>query len=246
MKTIYATLTMMLASLWAMAQADYAPLLEEGKTWHYTYYNWATGKRYTFTEKISGDTIVNGVTYMKYVSHDQPPVATLLREDGGKVYRYDAGKKADTLLYDFTLSVGDKVENVYVEFPEEYEVLVTDVGTVLFEDKPLKMLTINECQKGDAPPYTPTNMGQVWVEGMGGAGGLLMLYLPLPGNFVSLDYIEMPDGTEFRFPDTIAEIKHVRNTEPAGRQSVYSLDGRKVKNPSRGVFVIDGKKVMVE
>lgn len=246
MKKIFTTLTMMLAPLWAMAQTDYAPLLEEGKTWHYTYNNWATGKKYSFTEKISGDTIVNGVTYMKYVSHDQPPIVTLLREDGGKVYMYDAGKKADTLLYDFTLSVGDRVENVYVELPEESEVLVTDVGTVRFEGEPLKMLTINECRKGDEPPYTPTNLSQVWVEGMGSAGGLFMLYLPFPSNFVSLDYIEMPDGSEFRFNDAIAGMKNVGRTEPAGQPSVFSLDGRKVKNPSRGVFVIDGKKVMVE
>jgi hypothetical protein len=160
MKQLFTTFMMMLAPLWAMAQADYAPLLEEGKTWHYTYHNWATGKTYTFTEKLSGDSIVNGVTYMKYVSHDESAADVLLREDGGKVYMYDTRKEAETLLYDFTLSVGDNVENVQAELPDA-EVRVTDVNNVQFQDKSLKMLTINECLKGDEPPYDPISMSQV-------------------------------------------------------------------------------------
>ena len=245
MKQLFTTLTMMLVPLWAMAQTDYAPLLEEGKTWHYTYHNWATGKTYTFTDKLSGDSVVNGVTYMKYVSHDQSEPARLLREDGGKVYMYDTRKEAETLLYDFTLSVGDNVENVQSELPDA-EVRVTDVNNVQFQDKSLKMLTINECMKGDEPPYDPISLSQVWVEGMGSAGGLFMLYLPNLGSFVKLDYIEMPDGTEFHFGDVIAGVKTAGRSEPTERSAVFGLDGRKVQNPSRGVFVIGGKKVIVK
>ena len=232
MKQLFTTLTVMLAPLWAMAQADYAPLLEEGKTWHYTDYNWATGKTYTFTEKLSGDSIVNGVTYMKYVSHDQSAPDVLLREDGGKVYKYDSQKQAETLLYDFTMSVGECVFT-QTNVGRTWGMMVSAVGKTDFGGKERKVLTICEWdgQWGDDVNIIH-DISQVWVEGMGSAGGLLTTLMPWPGNTIRLDSIETADGSVFGFEDlrfrwnaNFAKDGKVWNCQKDGVGYSYSLSG---------------------
>ena len=232
MKQLFTTFMMMLAPLWAMAQTDYAPLLEEGKTWHYTYHNWATGKTYTFTEKLSGDSVVNGVTYMKYVSHDESAPDVLLREDGGKVYKYDSQKQAETLLYDFTMSVGECVFT-QTNVGHTGGMMVSAVGKTDFGGKERKVLTICEWdgQWGDDVNIIH-DLSQVWVEGMGSAGGLLTMYLPMPDNFIRLDSIETADGSVFGFEDlrfrwnaNFARDGKVWNCQKDGVGYSYSLSG---------------------
>ena len=86
MKQIF-TFLLIALPLNLLAQNNYLPLLEEGKKWHYTYDNWATGKTYQFVEYLAGDTIVDGKTYKKNCQQDGQVIG-LLREENGKVYAY--------------------------------------------------------------------------------------------------------------------------------------------------------------
>ena len=127
-----------------VCNAQYLPVLEDGKIWHYTYYNWATGKKYKFVEKISGDTIVEGITYKKYVDQ-KGEVLSLLREDGGKVFSCNpvAVPHKETLLYDFTLNVGDEVSLSNIQEGMVVGMAVTDVTSISFEGKKRRSFTLS-------------------------------------------------------------------------------------------------------
>ena len=51
---------------------------------------------------------------------------------------------------------------------------------------------------------------------------------------------------EVRIAYTIAAPDGINNITVNGKAEVYSLDGRKVKNPTKGIYVINGKKVVIK
>lgn len=233
MKLIF-TLLLMVLPLEMVAQTDYLPLLEEGKKWHYTYRNWATKETYKYVEYLSSDTIIDGKTYTKNCQQDGQ-VLNLLREEGGKVYKYNNRQKNEKLLYDFTLSVGDIAES----WSEDEGIIVTDIGEISTGGVSRKKMAL--CYySGEYIDYDRPNF---WVEGMGSDGGLTNPFSnQMAGNFVFLDYIEMPDGTTFEFKD-INSVRSVENGSATNRQT-FDLQGRKVskKHLPKGVYIRDGKK----
>ena len=218
------------------------PLLMDGKTWHYTYYNWATGQRYTFEERIDGDSIVGGTAYKKYHQHDGLEPVVLLREEGGKVYQLNRVGSED-LLYDFTLTVGDDI----TFFMPEENVVIAEEAMVTFGGISLKKLTLGTSMADEDMSHPVPS--QVWVEGMGSDGGLLAPFFFLSaGGFVTLDYIELPGGEVFRFSD----VSSVPSVQASSSRSsvVYDLQGRRVETVSiqngkadltglpRGIYVV--------
>ena len=51
---------------------------------------------------------------------------------------------------------------------------------------------------------------------------------------------------EVRIAYTIAAPDGINNITVNGNVEVYTLDGRKVKNPTKGIYVVNGKKVYVK
>lgn len=49
------------------AEREYLSLVEEGKTWHYKFWNDSIGK-YDCSLTMRGDTLIEGKTYKKYFS----------------------------------------------------------------------------------------------------------------------------------------------------------------------------------
>ena len=88
----------------------------EKKFWNLVLTEMASTNNNQFTYKISGDTIINNLSYQKleYTSNgSQPnwlPTQILLRKEDSKVFKYST--KQDLLLYDFTNSSDS---NNYVE-----------------------------------------------------------------------------------------------------------------------------------
>ena len=229
-----------------VCNAQYLPVLEDGKIWHYTYYNWATGQKYKYEEKISGDTIAEGITYKKYVDQ-KGEVLSLLREEDGKVFSYNpvAVPHEETLLYDFTLNVGDEVSLSRVQKEVFLGMAVTDVTSISFEGKKRKSFTLSPWFyiEGEGK-IVDSDLKDKLVEGMGSSGGLLVPFPSiLVGNFVFLDYIELADGTVFSFDD-FAGMESLRIKED---NSLFDLSGRKLERaPQRGIYINNGKKVLIK
>ena len=43
---------------------------------------------------------------------------------------------------------------------------------------------------------------------------------------------------------SLSGIKDVENTKVPGATSYYNLSGQRVQNPSKGIFIVNGKKVL--
>jgi len=151
------TLLLMLCLLTLTAQAQendtYLPFVQEGKVWRLTYYipgdygNDTIGKaRYRFH---NDEVVKNGKSYLPLYYEDddrlsfQPIIAGLFREEDKKVYRYDEDAQTETLLYDFSLKVGDTFTYQPDEWgPKKYKVIKED--TIIVNGHHLRELTIKD------------------------------------------------------------------------------------------------------
>ena len=216
-KIYFLLLSMMpLLSVPILAQ-QYYPLLEEGKSWHYTNRDYMGENPYQYFCALQGDTLVDGRRYMRYCE-ENGEVSSLLREDGGKVFVYNMFNKREWLLYDFTLLAGD----LFNSDGDGNGLLVASVDTVRVFCSPRKRLHLyNKWRDEYGTDYIDYDLPAVWVEGMGSDRGLLNAYPINPGDYEYLDYIEMPDGRKYDFTQS-------DDTDPVSEDSYLPIleDGK--------------------
>ena len=105
----YTLLALLLMAGGVTVQAqEYLPIAQKGNEWH----TFETGvwQINNYVNWCSGDTLIGNVRYMKImgtVNDSYPIFYTLLREEDGKVWKRYSIAHPETLLYDFTASVGD-------------------------------------------------------------------------------------------------------------------------------------------
>ena len=169
MKTtrIYALLAVLLMAGGVTMQAqEYLPIAQKGNEWHTlsttlfgysNYVNWC-----------SGDTIIGDVRYMKIMgtlNDGYPHLFTVLREEDGKVWKRHLNTSEETLLYDFTASVGDTLC-----FGEPGASFVLDsISMVQIGDVDRRKFWFGLEYDGLGNPRAK----ETWVEGIGSDFGLL-------------------------------------------------------------------------
>ena len=99
---------LLLTGGWKMQAQEYLPIAQKGNEWHTfeTAIHWINN----YVNWCSGDTIIGNVRYMKIMgisNNGDPHLFTVLREEDGKVWERHLSTSLETLLYDFTASVGD-------------------------------------------------------------------------------------------------------------------------------------------
>ena len=106
---LYTLLALLLMAGGATMQAqEYLPIAQKGNEWHT--FETAVWQINNYVNWCSGDTLIGNVRYMKImgtVNDSYPIFYTLLREEDGKVWKRYSIAHPETLLYDFTASVGD-------------------------------------------------------------------------------------------------------------------------------------------
>ena len=103
-------LLLIVCPLMANAQVKLLPMLEEGKSWDYTYPHWddeGKYRKYWVSYTLRGDTVIDGREYMKMYRYDQKDRQTnyfgAFREDEeGRVWKYDPYAKSDFIICDVT------------------------------------------------------------------------------------------------------------------------------------------------
>lgn len=60
------------------------------------------------------------------------------------------------------------------------------------------------------------------------------------------DIVVAIDNIYFVSDNVLTGITSVEKSDANNSQNIYTLDGRKVKNPRKGVYIVDGKKVMIK
>ena len=206
------------------------PIAMEGKEWTYR-----TQIPYMHDGLVSdvlmwikGDTIVDGLKCKKLYTHTKElwdgGKETLeigyCRQEGEKYYQN--GK----LMYDFSLQVGDVFEPLS-------PLMVESVGDTILSD-------------GITRKYLLMRLGysyDYWIEGIGSLEmGILNNDMDMAGLDINLNSCTC-DGL-WIYKKTETNIEHSQY-QPISTP-YYDLLGRKVAHPTRGIYIKDGRKVVIK
>ncbi|MBU2557235.1 MAG: T9SS type A sorting domain-containing protein [Bacteroidetes bacterium] len=149
---------------------DYYPLIQEHNTWNVlsvvgsifdTSYS-------TITYKLTGDTIINAITYKKLYASEEEQAANwslwgFMREDTDKkVWIRWHSDEEEFLAYDFSIDVGDSVL-AGVDNPEYLRVdSISEIEINQSQRKKFWLSAINY----------PTYYNETWIEGIGSNKGI--------------------------------------------------------------------------
>ena len=248
MKRLYFLSLMCLLPFAAKAQNGYHPFIEEGKVWQ-CYVTW--GMQEDNTEKayyaIGTDTIVNGIACKKLGWY-------AIYEKDGKVYCHDREDGNFHLLYDFTCREGDILDIVNPIERSQARCTIEKVDTILTRSGlRLKrfLLAAEIMEEGEAYPCREK---YVWIEGVGSpymplysvgywdeiAGGSSFVSSCAVDGEVFFVYNDIKYGT-----DGIGIIRDGRN-EKMRSNAAYDLSGRRTDKPTKGIYIQNGRKWVVE
>ena len=255
MKNIIIFLILLLLPIIAKAQeTDYHPFIEEGKVWHCTIEGEAlwilhdsTAIHYT-DYALQGDTVIAG-----------RPCKTLsgyfIYEENKKVYAYGRGDGKFHLIYDFGCSVGDIVEAGISEYFDTkegcetvYTCTITKVDTIFTQngDQLRRILFQTSYDGGE----------YLWIEGVGSPFEPVCNfgYYSMAGSWSYVSSCAVGGSTFFVYDD-IFNTDDVRTVDAADGEAgkrdtphfYYDLSGRPLHaRPARGIYVRDGRKVVVK
>lgn len=184
-------LTVLLTAL-SVSAADRRPMLEDGKTWWYTYHHFEDVdyenpheySTWPVSYMLRGDTVIDGRHYMKMYRHDDGSFnyyGAFREDEEGRVWQYDyLGDKKDFLLFDVSLHFGDNL------FPE-----ATPIEETIQVNRQLLRRFRYQNVRPDGSLYT---LGFVAVEGVGfqGKGLVHWLFEPEPDcicDYESFEYV---------------------------------------------------------
>lgn len=224
----------------SFSQEMYEPFLEEGKVWTYHYYNDFTGHEFYETLAISGDTIVNNKSYKRIVDVATGIFECAMREDGKKVFCVYPHYADEVLLYDFGLNVGDSFQLYDDDSGTDTDAWATvvSVDTVVVGNRAFRIL--------DVRPKDMMGWSNWWIEGIGSMYYLTSNYLSV-GNNYAFSTCTVDGETIFTHKDyRTSGIPGISYTNKNKYSSFHNLQGRQVQQPTRGVYIRDGRKVVVK
>ena len=164
---IYALLAaLLLMGGWKMQAQEYLPIAQKGNEWHT--FETAVWQINNYVNWCSGDTLIGNVRYMKImgtVNDSYPIFYTLLREEDGKVWKRYSIAHPETLLYDFTASVGDTLR--IGDFAEE--MVLDSISMVQIGDVDRRKFWFGLEYDNLGRPRAK----ETWIEGIGSDYGLL-------------------------------------------------------------------------
>ena len=149
-----------------MQAQEYLPIAQKGNEWHT--FETAVWQINNYVNWCSGDTLIEDARYMKImgtVNDSYPIFYTLLREEDGKVWKRYSIAHPETLLYDFTASVGDTLR--IGDFAEE--MVLDSISMVRIGDVDRRKLWFGLEYDNLGRPRAK----ETWVEGIGSDYGLL-------------------------------------------------------------------------
>lgn len=241
-KKLLSSMLLCLITLSTFAQ-EYRPMLTDGKEWHcfrrvaLSDVDREPNGEWTYTIKVVGDSVINGVAYKKMCreyTQDVPSGESRCTyfaaiEKDRKVYSYS--EDGDVLYLDFSLHEGDCVAS-------NPEFVVTNEETFEAKNRKYRRLVLND---------------YVWVEGIGCRNAFEIIPemgIELAPPYILEDYmVECYDNGELIFTkddfyNTTTGIENV-TAEDQKSADVYSISGVKIAKPEKGVYIQNKRKYMV-
>lgn len=249
----------------AVAQEAGLPLVEEGRTWHtvslyprvplsqvpldnvFEFYQkllsegTCTASQHEYV--LKGDTVIIGKTYKKLLTKDSSEkFLTALRQEGDRVYAIDDEGTSEYTLFDFSLKVGDIVKS----HVDELEMMrVEQVDTVLVDGKECRRLYMWAYEKD---VDITSGLVDIWIEGVGCMSGPFFTFAWSATSGSSLLLGCYQNDRQLVITDkSTAGIKHMNlSSGQTDCAASYDLQGRAVTNPRRGLYIKDGRKIVLK
>ena len=188
------------------------------------------------------DTVINSTNYTK-LEKCSGGYKGALRDDNGRVYYMPADSLQEFVLYDFNVSEGDTVHNVYYENEFQQDTWVVD------------MVVSSIQQNSDFGGRKQIYIGNIrWIEGIGADAGLLtgdwinisgwQLEMECMSHLDTIRFGSAPSGTPGNCAlDTyVEEIGRTDlNIYPNPTSGMISIDSREIISLS--VCAIDGRRI---
>ena len=247
---------------WATGQEkSYDSFLEEEKVWTVKIESLGPNSTYvSYKEyKLMDNVSIDGISCRQLFTRDkqegedewsewQPGEfggTTYISEDSdGKVY-YDDTNMKNFLLMDFSMQEGD----VY-RFDDDYDVLpfvVTAVSdTILdnsFDRKPRKCIHLSQIANGKI--LTEDYHRDIWIEGVGSVKHGLM---GMRGKMMSGSHLLMKctqQGNVIYQNDNVSSVQGIKK-QLIDDTSIYNLNGQRIAQPKKGIYIQDGKKLVIK
>lgn len=236
MKRKILLLSLLLASAATIMAQD--PIVTEGKEWHLD----VSSDLYSRDVRmwIEGDTVVDGVACKRFFTHtkqlwdggQESLEVGYCRQDGDRYYQNGE------LMFDLGMQVGDTIT-----FTAGTQYIVKAVGDTILSDGVTRRYQLMMMAEEIHDEVTPYN-SDYWVEGIGSlSAGILTCHVFRDGFMSTLlgcsykgQYLYRNVGSGIEKP-----LSHLPVTTPH-----YDPQGRPVTNPTRGIYIKDGKKVVIK
>ena len=150
------------------------------------------------------------------------------------------------------VAFADAFESVAGGFDPSKEVVVLNANGEVVTQAAMEIV-FGEEEYGWVPP---TNVVKFTLETPVTEAGVYTFVIPAGTVYNEMFYPESEDfgvawgavyNPEVRLTYTVvANPDGIENLTVNGKAEIYSLDGRKVKNPTKGIYLINGKKVVVK
>ena len=247
-----------------VAQDSKTFLVTEGKQWAVCRHSFR-GEFWTETYRLQGDTIINGKNYkIEHASRnedlsDMKPSGRYMREEDGRVYSITDKDQRDDFVFDYSMEIGDTLfynphtdyyGNVHKHPVCLHLIAIRDTIMPNGDGRARKCYDTEEgCLNGD-DVYEFHPVLHSFIEDIGyTATGLSSSEIGTTGVGYSLLYVKQGDtmlyqeeeGVLWQDNTNVEGIKANNHDTP-----YYDLQGRPVANPTRGIYIKDGKKVAIE
>jgi hypothetical protein len=238
-------------------------LVTEGKQWAVCRHSFR-GEFWTETYRLQGDTIINGKTYK--IEHaarnedlsDMKPSGRYMREEDGRVYSITDKDQRDDFVFDYSMEIGDTLfynphtdyyGNVYKHHTCLRLIAIRDTIMPNGDGRVRKCYDTEEgCLNGD-DVYEFHPVLHSFIEDIGyTATGLSSSEIGTTGVGYSLLYVKQGDTMLYQQEEGVLWKDNTGIEVPKSEQAdiYYDLQGRPVANPTRGIYIKDGKKVIIK
>lgn len=246
-------------------QPDDSYLVAEGKQWAICI-NALREEYWTITYRLQGDTVINGKSYkIENVSRnedlsDMRPSGRYMREEDGRVYSITDKDQRDDLVFDYSMEIGDTLfhnphtdyyGNVYKHPVCLRLIAIRDTIMPNGDGRMRKCYDTEEgILNGDDMYEFPGNFPHSFIEDIGYTNrGLSSSEIGTTGCGYSLLYVKQGDTMLYQQEEGVlwkdnTNIEGIKANNPAS--PCYDLQGRLVANPTRGIYIKEGKKVAIK
>lgn len=257
MKLLFVLLLAVIPIATIAQEKPYDSFLDEEKVWTVKIESLGPNDTYvSYVEyKLMDKTSIDGISYRqlftRHKGEDEDEWSewhggtTYIGEDSdGKVYYYGSYNE-NLVTMDFSLQVGD----VY-QFDHDYDVLpyvVTAVSDTILENsfdrKPRKCIHLSKTINGEI--FYEEWHRDIWIEGIGSVkyGLMGMIEETASGSHLLMKCTQQ--GNVIYQNDNTTSVLGIKE-QPINEALIYNLNGQRIAQPKKGIYIQNGKKMIVK